>query len=417
MSLAAPTNLITWFIDAVEWFLVLFTVYIFIVPFAGFKKLRPRYLFAPKVKFAIFVPAHNEAKVVGHLINSLWALDYPRRLFDVYVIADNCTDATADVARSLGAQVIIRENAVQQGKGYALEYGFNLVLKSGIPYDAVCVIDADNLAKSDFLNVMNTELALGHKIIQGRMDVKNPDDTWVTSVFSMSIWVANRFFYLAKHNLGLSAALGGTGMCISTSVLRGIGWGATSLTEDLEFTIKALTHGIKTFWAHDAIVYDEKPLTFAQSWRQRLRWVRGQFTVAIRYMPRLLWRGVRCWDIVALDAAFQLFAPFYMIVTTLMSVVFLTSLRQYIFDPVLGHLLFSSTWEAVWITQYAAISIVMPVVAVIMDGGSKYVLRHILLSPFFQWSWLILAWIGLFTYYKREWMHTEHTRAMAELGG
>ncbi len=416
MHLLSSVNPFAAFIDVLEWFLVIFTVYIFIVPLAGFRKLRSRQLFAPKARFAVFVPAHNEEKVVGHLINSLWELDYPRRFFDVYVIADNCTDGTAALARDRGAKVIVRENKEKSGKGYALEYGFNAVLKSGIPYDAVCVVDADNLVKGDFLKVMNTELALGHRIIQGRMDVKNPDDTWVTSVFAMSIWVANRFYYLAKHNLGLSAALGGTGMCIATEVLRDIGWGSTSLTEDLEFTMKALTHGIKTYWAHDAIVYDEKPLTFGQSWRQRLRWVRGQFTVALRYMPKLFWRGVRRGDVVALDAVLQLFSPIYMIVTTLMAVVFLTDLRRSVFDPVLGRLLFSSAWEAVWLTQYAAISIIMPVIAVVMDGGSKYVLRHIFLSPFFQWSWLILAWIGLFTYYKREWLHTEHTRAMARVG-
>ena len=254
MHFFSSINPLTAFIDAVEWFLVVFTLYIFIVPFAGFKKLRSRQLFAPKSRFAVFVPAHNESRVIGHLIDSLFAMDYPRRLFEVYVIADNCTDSTAEVARARGAQVIIRDDKERRGKGYALEYGFGAVLKSGIPYDAVCVIDADNLVKRDFLKVMNTELAIGHRIIQGRMDVKNPDDTWVTSVFAMSIWVANRFFYLAKHNLGLSAALGGTGMCIATDVLREIGWGSTSLTEDLEFTMKALTHGIKTYWAHDAIL-------------------------------------------------------------------------------------------------------------------------------------------------------------------
>jgi cellulose synthase/poly-beta-1,6-N-acetylglucosamine synthase-like glycosyltransferase len=107
-------------------------------------------------------------------------------------------------------------------------------------YDAVCVFDADNLVHPDFLREMNSRLCKGERLIQGYLDSKNPNDTWISGVFSISFWVVNHVWHLAKYNIGLSSCLGGTGMCISTDILRRHGWGATCLTEDMEFTMKAL---------------------------------------------------------------------------------------------------------------------------------------------------------------------------------
>ena len=398
-------------IDVIEWLLVFFTLYAIIIPLGGLKRVKKRAMAAPKSTFAIFIPAHNEEKVIGPLVDSCQRLDYPKELFDTYVVADNCSDGTAETARNRGAVVLERTNIELKGKGHALEYGFAEGFKRR-NYDAVVVIDADNLVRSDFLKVMNTELLSGKKILQGRMDVKNPNDTWVTAIYAMSVWVSNRFFYYAKHNLGFSAALGGTGMCISADVLKDIGWGATSLVEDWEFTVKALINGTKTDWVHDAIVYDEKPLAFSQTWWQRLRWVRGQFTVAFRYLSKLLKRGIEKRDVVALESVIQLLTPFYILTATLMSLVFLTGLRQYAFDPFLGRILFSTYWEAIWITQYVAFSFIMPVAANIIDGGPRAALKYLILFPIFQYSWFVLAWIGVFTYRNGEWMHTAHTRAI-----
>ena len=123
-------------------------------------------------------------------------------------------------------------------------------------YDAVVVFDADNLVHPDFLMEMNHHLCKGSKIIQGYLDAKNPYDTWVAGTFAIAFWVIDHVSHLAKTNIGLSAVLGGTGMCITTDVIREQGWRATCLVEDMEFTMKSLATGIKTTWAHDAIVYD-----------------------------------------------------------------------------------------------------------------------------------------------------------------
>ena len=105
---------------------------------------------------------------------------------------------------------------------------------------------------------MNYHLELGEPVIQGYLNAKNPTDTWVAGTFAIAFWQVNHMWHLAKYNLGLSTALGGTGMCIRTDIIKTYGWDCNCLTEDMEFSMKLLIHGVKTTWAHDAIVYDEK---------------------------------------------------------------------------------------------------------------------------------------------------------------
>lgn len=140
---------------------------------------------------------------------------------------------------------------------------------------------------------MNSRYQKGERLIQGYLDSKNPNDTWVSGVFAISFWITNAVWSRAKYNIGLSSILGGTGMCIAVDILKKYGWEATCLTEDMEFTMKSLLEGIPTTWCDNAIVYDEKALTFKQSWNQRKRWVQGHFDVGERYIPKLLKEGIK----------------------------------------------------------------------------------------------------------------------------
>lgn len=135
---------------------------------------------APKSRFAIVVPAHNEAMVLGDLLDNLRILKYPKELYDVFVIADNCTDNTADIARAHGAHVFERENKELVGKGYAMDWVFPKIFALDKKYDAFCVFDSDNLVHLDFLAVMNNRLLKGQKVLQGYLSAKNPTDTWVS---------------------------------------------------------------------------------------------------------------------------------------------------------------------------------------------------------------------------------------------
>ncbi|MBS3766270.1 glycosyltransferase, partial [Candidatus Bipolaricaulota bacterium] len=266
-------------------------------------------------KFAVFVPAHNEAKVISKLLKNLRKLEYPSDLYDVFVIADNCQDNTAEIARRYDVNVLERTNQEEKGKGYALEHGFEKAgfLDGSSDYDAVVSFDADNLVKENFLRVMNSRLLDGEKLIQSYVDSKNPSDNWVTATFSMMFWINDRFTLLSRYNFGLSAVLMGTGMCISAETLNEVGWNTKTLTEDLEYSIQALYRNIKTAFTRETRVFDEKPVTFFASLRQRLRWARGQMSVIRNYVPRLLYQAVKERSLVKLDGGIRLFqTPFIM---------------------------------------------------------------------------------------------------------
>lgn len=273
-----------------------------------------------KKSFALIVAAHNEEVVIGKAVESLMNLDYPKELYDVFVIADNCNDKTAAIAREHGAKVFERVNKEKRGKGYALEWMFEKIFKMDRKYDGVGIFDADNLISENFLEEMNSCMNEGYKVVQGYIDSKNPHDSWITESYAISFWSANRMFQLARQKLGLSNQLGGTGFVVDTEILRTLGWGATCLTEDLEFTCKLVLNGEKVGWAHDAIVYDEKPLTLKQSWNQRKRWMQGFADVASRFFTKLVKKGFKERNMVALDCALYVVQPFVVLLLAVSSI-------------------------------------------------------------------------------------------------
>lgn len=393
----------------VQIIIIFFTFYYFILAMFGLFRKREKKILTPEKSFALVVSAYNEEAVIGQLVDNLLKLDYPKELYDVFVVADNCTDKTALIARNAGAIVHQRFNNEKRGKGYALEWLFYRIFKMAKQYDAVIIFDADNLVNQSFLIEMNSKLCQGEKIIQCYLDSKNPFDTWVTNAFSITFWLSNRMLQLARSNTGiLSNILGGTGMCLDMKVLRKIGWGATSLTEDLEFTMKALTYGIKTTWAHDAIVYDEKPLTFAQSWRQRKRWAQGQIDCAGRYLIPLLIKSVRERNFMYFDAAVHLFQP----ALTLIATFFMFTNMIAIFQPHYTHIFaFVMPWTGWQILS--AIQYVYPVAVLALDRLPWRAYIGLILYPIFIYSWIPIVFLGFMNRKEKEWSHTKHTRAIA----
>lgn len=387
--------------------LALVAVYFFILGMSGLVKFRTPKTYTPRKKFAIIIPAHNEELVISPLIDNLMSLNYPRELYEVFVIADNCTDNTAKIAAQHGARVFERTDLEQRGKGYALEWFFAKLYNFPEKYDAVVIFDADNLVDTHFLTHMNNRLCDGAKIVQGYLDAKNPQDTWVTASFSMAFWVANRMLQLARYNLGLSNYLGGTGMAISLDVLKEIGWGATSLTEDLEFSLKALMHGYKTTWAHEAITYDEKPLTFKQAWKQRKRWALGHVELFRTYSFKFIKEAIRQKDIVLFDAAMLTLQPLlvvFMALFTLIGFVDLfildlyTTIFKYIWPPLL--------WELVSVLQ-----IIYPFLVIWLDRLPKKILKWMIYHyPLFVYSWVPIIVLSFFSDTQVSWSHTLHTR-------
>lgn len=293
--------------------LIVFAImmYYFILAFFGLKRKQEKKNYTPTKKFAMIVAAHNEEVVIGRLIESMLHQDYPRELFDIFVIADNCTDNTAKEARKHGVYVYERFNKDEKGKGYALEWMFDKIFKMQKKYDAVAIFDADNLVSKNWCKEINSKMLEGYKVVQGYIDSKNPNDSWIATSYSIAFWTQNRMYQLARANVGLSNQIGGTGFAIDIDMLKELGWGATCLTEDLEFSCKLILNGEKVGWAHDAIIYDEKPLTLKQSWVQRRRWMQGFTDVATRYFFKLIKKGIkeRKWFII--DCALYSIQPFF----------------------------------------------------------------------------------------------------------
>lgn len=395
---------------SLQFVLAVIGVYQFGLALFGLYKKKKKQSFAPAKSFAVLVAAHNEEKVVGALMENLKQLNYPKELYDVFVICDNCTDRTADIVRSHGMNACVRTNPNLRGKGYAIEWMLKQLWKMPRQYDAVVMFDADNLAHPDFLSEMNNDLCSGAQVIQGYIDTKNPEDSWVTAAYGISYWYCNRLWQLSRHNLNMANFLGGTGMCFETNLLKEIGWGATSLVEDLEFTMRCVERGIKPVFNYDAKLFDEKPLTFKASARQRLRWMQGHFTVARKYFFPLLWKSIKERSMVKLDMALY-GANVYIVLLT-----FLLTALIWADQSLFGGPNFDTLYSKfpLWISFVAiAANVFIFLAAMILERvKSKKVYAYLVLFPIYLISWWPITFYAFFTQNNKQWSHTQHTRVV-----
>ena len=260
-------------------------------------------LHAPMHRFAVLIAARNEEAVIGKLIDSIKAQSYPGRLVKIFVAADNCTDATAEAARSHGAEVYERYDMTRRGKGYALDFLLREIkLRGHGRFDGYIVLDADNVLDRDFILHMNETFSAGHDIVTCYRSSKNYGDNWISAGYALWFLRESRYLNSARARLGSSCGVSGTGFLFSQAVLdvQGGGWPFHLLTEDIEFTIDNVTRGMKVGYCPDAIAYDEQPISFRQSWAQRLRWSRGYLQVFRVYGRKLvsgIFRGsFSCYD-------------------------------------------------------------------------------------------------------------------------
>ena len=237
-------------------------------------------------RYAILIAARNEEAVLPHLLDSIAAQDYPRALVTTFVVADNCTDRTAEAARAHGAQVYSRFDRSRVGKGYALNYLLKQIQNAGKlqDYDAFLIFDADNLLRSDYISQINAVCSAGYPVFCGYRNSKNFGDNWLSAGYSL--WYlhdcthANR----ARMALGICCQPTGTGFGFTRQLLEEMGgWNFFTLTEDIEFRTWCATHGVPIGYCHDAVLYDEQPTSMAVSVRQRTRWTQGGIQVSARY--------------------------------------------------------------------------------------------------------------------------------------
>ena len=244
--------------------------------------------------YAVLISARNEEKVISQLISSIRKQNYDQSLITVFVVADNCTDATARTARAAGAVVYERFDAQRVGKGYALNYLLGRIDADypDRPFDGYFVFDADNILDENYISEMNRVFSNGYNIVTSYRDSKNYGDNWISAGYALWFLRESQYLNNARMLLGTSCAVSGTGFMFSRKVLDDCGgWNFFLLTEDIEFTVHNVARGEKIGFARNAVLYDEQPTTFAQSWRQRKRWSRGYIQVFRKEGKNLL-RGM-----------------------------------------------------------------------------------------------------------------------------
>jgi 1,2-diacylglycerol 3-beta-glucosyltransferase len=266
------------------------------------KTSRPR-------RMAFIVPAHDEELAIKKTLQSLLEVDYPRDYFDVIVIADNCADRTAEIARAAGAIVHERKDTSSRGKGYALRWCFDRLLSKAPSYEAIVVVDADSVVSSNFLNVMSSYLEGGAKAIQSSDMVELQPGSWSPEVTRVGFTLYNYVRPLGRRVIGCSAGLRGNGMCITVDTLRQIPWQAYSLNEDLEYGLVLLLHGISVLFAPEATVYATMPKNPDNARTQRARWEAGRFPVIRNYAGSLVRAAFKHGSFRAFDAFVDLVTP------------------------------------------------------------------------------------------------------------
>ena len=393
--------------QALVWIITIFWLYNIIISACSLVKLKDKPLLVNKNhKFMALIPAHNEAAVVGNLIESLKNQNYPKELLDIYVIADNCTDNTAKIAKKAGAIVYERFDSEKKTKGYAMQWFLNKMNEQGAEYDAMCVFDADNVVMPDFFVAMNKKLCQGEEVVQGYRDIKNPTDSWVSAGYALFYWTMHRFYHLARYNLGLSPLLNGTGFMVKYDLIKEKGWNTKTLTEDIEFSLINIAEGRKLGWATDAIVYDEQPVGFKQSWSQRSRWTVGHMQCLKTYTGQLYKAVKEHKTLMNFDGLLYIAGTTPILVVTFGLI--LINCIMYVSKAM-------TTWLfIVNILNYLIPTLLFPIftalfVMVLEKKPIKPMIKGLLCYPAFMGTWVI---INLKCLFKREttWEKIEHVR-------
>ena len=288
----------------------IFSVYLLILTAAAWALRLDGSESTSALTIAVVVPAHNEELQIAATVRAILGSDYPPEQRRVLVIADNCTDRTAQAAQAAGALVFERSNLVERGKGQALDWFFRNHQEAYDDFAAVAVIDADTLADTNFLAAMAGQFSDPQVMAsQGFYGVANPSDSWRTLLAAAALAVFNHVRPAGQAGLGVSASLKGNGMMMRSELFRRYGWPAHSKVEDLEFYLLLLKDGIRVHYNPTAVVYGEMAVTGGQSAVQRRRWEGGRLAMLRQHAPLLIKRLVSRRSLADFDALMELAIP------------------------------------------------------------------------------------------------------------
>lgn len=346
----------------------------------------------PLTRFAFIVPAHNEEAGITTTVNNLLAVNYPKELLDVVVIADNCSDSTAAKALSAGAKCLERTDPDLRGKGYALRLAFTKLLSDN--YDAFIVIDADSVVSNDFLSRMDTRLQRGEQVVQAYYGLSNPDASILTYLFQVGSLIENKLFWESKQIFGLPIMLRGNGMCFTRQIVEQYPWDAFSIVEDTEYGIKLVDQGVHICFATETGVYARQPETLDQAFAQRVRWASGNSSLTKGRAIDLIAKGVSGKKANQADLGISLLVgskPLLLVVTLV-----LLLLAWFAHMPVLA-------W---WASLLMLAQLLYIGIGIVLQGITLQNMYRLLVSPFYM-AWLCMVSIlGLMGFRKNQWVRT-----------
>ena len=383
-------------------------------------KKRTHTLYEPKKlhKFAVLISARNEHAVIGELLESIRRQDYPKELLHVFLVADNCTDNTAEIGRRFGATVYERFNKKEVGKGYALNFAFRHIFSDPAnDYEAFIILDADNLLEFNYVTEMNRVFDQGYRASTSYRNSKNYAQNWITSGYGL--WFMREAEYLNRPRsvLHSSCAISGTGFFVAADLLkeRG-GWNYHTLTEDIEFSAVTATLGDTIGYAGRAVLYDEQPITFAQSWRQRIRWAKGFYQVLGHYGGDLL-KGIfslkkhwfSCFDML-MNIMPALFIMLFGIIFNACALIYVAFIVEdpsstHLWNACLGSIVMSMVYFYMVFFVVGVLTTLTEWNNILANTGMK--IRTIFTFPLFMLTYIPIAIAALFK--KVEWTPIEHT--------
>ena len=399
--------------------MTILTLYQIVYAIIGFFKVKKYPEAKENHEYGVIIAARNEAGVIGQLIESIRACDYDQSKIRIFVIADNCTDNTAEIARNAGATVFERFNQEKIGKGYAIDYLLKELHVAEPDYlpEGWFVFDADNLLHKDYIKEMNKAFDAGEEVVTSLRNGKNFNTNWYSAVGCMAFMRECRFSHAPRSVLGVSANVTGTGWLVKNTILNfetGFPWHL--LTEDAEFTHDVILKGHKIGYQDSAIFYDEQPTNLKTIYKQRLRWQSGTYQNMHKFTGKLLGKMFKTGKFVYYD---------YLITLLPLAVIgFLLLIANFCY-PIINGIIMICNGAAVWATLWYILKSLLILFATTylgifiygvlvtfkdwkrMAASTKSKLVATFMYPIFMILIMPIPFIAMFK--KAKWVHIPHT--------
>ena len=362
-------------------------------------------------KLAILIAARNESAVIHNLLNSLNNQDYPKEFYQIFLVADNCTDNTAEIARELGATVYERFNQVEKGKGYAVDYLIKSIERDfGVDfYDAYIIFDADNVVEPNYLTEINKTFSQGYDVVTTYRNASNYGASWRAAGQGMYFIRDSRVLNLARMRIGSNTFVAGTGFLFSRELCKRYGgWPFHCLTEDGEFTMHNAVNEIKCGYCNSAMFYDEQATKIKDSWNQQLRWCKGGLQIFRKYLPQLI-KGIFSRKCLSCFDMTMCLTPAYILSMTAV----LINTIGFIILTIQGNDPIRLLMNMCWMLLFAYVGLFLFSLAItisewkILRGKAGRKILYIFTFPLFIFSFIPAAFVAIFK--KVEWKAISHS--------